>query len=91
MRYYQEQESEEASIGRNRSILPSVTRIGDFCTLGNFLKTQATFNLPKSPTFLGNFCKGVKINRFWVTFIDFCQADSTIKGRDNTTKNETVR
>ena len=35
-----------------------------FCTLGNFLKPLATNNLPKSPTFLGNFCKGVKIYHF---------------------------
>ena len=35
-----------------------------FCTLGNFLKPLATINLPKSPTFLGNFCKGVKIYHF---------------------------
>ena len=33
----------------------SVTR------LGNYLKPLATINLPNSPTFLGNFCKGVKI------------------------------
>ena len=32
-----------------------------YWTLGNFLKPLATINLPKSPTFLGNFCKGVKI------------------------------
>ena len=32
-----------------------------FCTLGHFLKNLATINLPKSTTFLGNFCKGVKI------------------------------
>ena len=42
----------------------SVTRVGDFCTLGNFLKPFATMNLPKSPTFLGNFCKGAKIIQF---------------------------
>ena len=35
-----------------------------FCTLGNFLKPWAAINLPKSPTFLGNFCKGVKIYHF---------------------------
>ena len=28
------------------------------------LKPLATINLPKSPTFVGNFCKGVKINHF---------------------------
>ena len=33
-------------------------------TLGNFLRPLATINLPKSPTFLGNFCKGVKIINF---------------------------
>ena len=31
-----------------------------FWTLGNFLKSLATINLPNSPTFLGKFCKGVK-------------------------------
>ena len=35
-----------------------------FCTLGNFLKPLATINFPKSPIFLGNFCKGVKISHF---------------------------
>ena len=42
----------------------SVTRSGDFLTLGNFLKSLATINLPKSSTFLGNFCKVVKIYNF---------------------------
>ena len=32
-----------------------------YWTLGNFLKPLATINLSKSPTFLSNFCKGVKI------------------------------
>ena len=32
--------------------------------LGNFLKPLATINLPKAPTFLRNFCKGVKIYHF---------------------------
>ena len=32
--------------------------------LGSFLKPLATINLTKSPTFLGNFCKGVKIYHF---------------------------
>ena len=35
-----------------------------FWTLGNFLKPLATINLPKSPTFLGKFCKGIKIFHF---------------------------
>ena len=48
---------------RKRAI-SSVTRVDDFCTLGNFLKPFATINLSKSPTFLGNFCKGAKILHF---------------------------
>ena len=40
-----------------------------FCTLGNFLKPLATINLPKYPTFLGNFCKEVKINHFFSEII----------------------
>ena len=32
--------------------------------MGNFLKPLSTINLPKSSTFLGNFCKGVKIFHF---------------------------
>ena len=42
-----------ADIGQG--VPSSVTRLGDFWTLGNFLKPLATINLPKSPTFLGNF------------------------------------
>ena len=42
----------------------SVSRLGDFWTLGNFSKPLATINLPNSPKFLGNFCKGVKIYNF---------------------------
>ena len=41
-----------------------------FRTLGKFLKPLATYNLPKSHTFLGNFCKGVKIYHFGAIFID---------------------
>ena len=33
-------------------------------TLGKFLKDLATINLPKTPTFLSNFCKNVKIYHF---------------------------
>ena len=44
--------------------MTSVTRLGDFCTLGNFSKPLATIHLPKSLTFLGNFCKGIKIYHF---------------------------
>ena len=35
-----------------------------FCTLGNFFKPLATIYLPKSLTFLGNFCKVIKIYHF---------------------------
>ena len=35
-----------------------------YWTLGNFLKPLATINLPQSPPFLGNFCKGVKSVHF---------------------------
>ena len=35
-----------------------------YWTWGNFLKPLATFNLPKSPTLLCNFCKGVKNYHF---------------------------
>ena len=31
-----------------------------YWTLGSFSKPLATINFPKSPTFLGNFCKGLK-------------------------------
>ena len=37
-----------------------------YWTSGNFLKPLATINLPKSHTFLGNFCKDVKIYHFLV-------------------------
>ena len=53
-----------------------------FWTLGNFSKPLATINLPKSPTFLGNFCKGVKIYHFWATFIDIWRFFSGHTGKD---------
>ena len=46
--------------------LSSVTRLGDLLVFGQFLKPLATNNLSKSPTFLGNFFKGVKIYHFLV-------------------------
>ena len=42
----------------------NVTRLGNLWTFGNFLKPLAEINLPKSPKFLGYFCKGVKIYYF---------------------------
>ena len=40
-----------------------------YWTLGNFLKPMTTIDLPKSPTLLGNFCKGVKIYHFYSEII----------------------
>ena len=40
-----------------------------FCTLGNHSKHLTTIILPKSPTFLVNFCKGVKIIHFYSEII----------------------
>ena len=37
-----------------------------YWTLGNILKPLATINLPKSSSFLGNFCKGLKYIIFLV-------------------------
>ena len=45
-------------------VVGSVTRLGDFCTLGNHSKPVATIILPKLPTLSGNFCKDVKIIHF---------------------------
>ena len=42
----------------------SVTRLVDFLDFCQLLKPLATINLSKSPTLLGNFCKGVKIYHF---------------------------
>ena len=42
----------------------SVTRLGDLLDLGQLLKPLSPNNLPKSPTFLGNFGKGAKIYHF---------------------------
>ena len=44
--------------------LPVRPDLAIYWTLGKFLKHLATINLPKSLTFLGNFCKGVKIYHF---------------------------
>ena len=46
------------------SVSISVTRLGDLLDFGQPLKPWATINLSKSPTFLGNFCKGVKVYHF---------------------------
>ena len=41
-----------------------VTRLGDLLDFRRVLKAFGNINLPKSPTFLGNFCKGVIIFHF---------------------------
>ena len=41
-----------------------MTRLGDFLHFGQLFKPLAPINLPKYPTCLGNFCKGVKIYNF---------------------------
>ena len=49
----------------------SVTRLGDILDFGQVLKPLATINLPKSPTFLGNFVKVSKSIIFPVkSFLD---------------------
>ena len=50
-------------IGRvqGSSTTTSVTRLGDLLDFGQLLKPMATILLPKSPAFLGNYFKGVKI------------------------------
>ena len=40
-----------------------------YWTMGNFSMPVATISLSKSPTFLGNFCKGVKMFNFSSEFI----------------------
>ena len=45
-------------------IVASVTRLDDFLYFGQLLKPLETINWPNSSTFLGNFCKGVKIYHF---------------------------
>ena len=47
----------------------SVTRLDDLLDFEQFLKPLATINLSDSPTFLGNFCKGVKISHFYSEII----------------------
>ena len=53
---------------KNLCVLNSVTRLGDFLHFGQPFKASDSDYLPKSPTLLGNFCKGVKINFYWNDF-----------------------
>ena len=41
-----------------------MTILGNLLDFGQIFKALATINLPKSTTFLSNFCKGVKIFNF---------------------------
>ena len=41
-----------------------MARLGDLLDFGKVLKAFGNVFLPKSPTFLGNFCNGVKIFHF---------------------------
>ena len=50
-----------AKVGYCDAVLPDFAM---YWTLGNFSKPVATISLPKPPTFLGNFCKGVKMFHF---------------------------
>ena len=38
-----------------------MTRLGDLLYFGQLFKAFGEINLAKSPTFLGNFCKGVNL------------------------------
>ena len=45
----------EHQTDRSDLSVTSVTRLGDLLDFGQLLKPLVTINLPKSPTFLGNF------------------------------------
>ena len=47
----------------------SVTRLGDLLHFGQAFKAGGNNYLPKSPTLLGNFYKGVKITHFSSDYI----------------------
>ena len=57
----------------------SMTRLGDLLVFGQLFKACGNNTLPKSPTFLGSFCNGVKICNFsskiifWASFVDIWQ------------------
>ena len=55
---------EEKNIPNIWSITGSVTRLGNVLDFGQLFKAGATISLPKYTTFLGNFCKGVKVFNF---------------------------
>ena len=53
-----------AVLSPRRTYVPVWPNWAIYWTLGNFWKPLATINLSKYPTFLSNFCKGVKIYHF---------------------------
>ena len=55
---------ETVAVAQLEESLPVWPDLAIYWTLGNFLKPLATINLPKSSTFLGNVCEGVKIYHF---------------------------
>ena len=62
------------SRGHSVPVFPLLQCDQIYWTFGNFSKPLTTINLPKSPTFSGNFCKGAKplifSSCFWAIFID---------------------
>ena len=52
----------------SRTVQPEWPDWTIYWTLGIFSRPLAAISLPKSSTFLGNFCKGVKIFNFLVKF-----------------------
>ena len=61
MTFYSVSRSGKGQLWRLRAVWPDWAI---YSSLDNFLKSLATINLPKSPTFLGNFCEGVRIYHF---------------------------
>ena len=47
----------------------SVTRLSKLLHFGQLFKPCGNNYLPKSPTFLGNFCKGVRIVTLFIDII----------------------
>ena len=60
----QEVMSYNPSTGYNTWVENSVPRLGNLWDFGQLFKALAKINLPKSHTFLCNFCKGVKMYHF---------------------------
>ena len=64
---------DETDRGLGSGVGVSVTRLGDLLHFGHLFKACDNNILPKSCTFLGNFCKGsqnlsfFKWNHFWAT------------------------